>query len=190
MRTLPGVVSAAAVKDPPFRGNGERNGFICPGRPVPAGQDPPTATVIHVSDGYFATIGARMIDGREFTAQDRGDSAARRRRERGVRAAVLSRRARGRQDAAPGRNVPVEIIGVVNDIRQVAMAEPARPTIYLNNLQNSRVKTTIVARTSGEPLAMADAVRQAIWSIDPDQTITAVFTFDEPSAARWRARGC
>ncbi|HUL74590.1 MAG TPA: FtsX-like permease family protein, partial [Vicinamibacterales bacterium] len=74
---------------------------------------------------------------------------------------------------------PVEIIGVVNDIRQVAMAEPARPTIYLHNLQNSRVKTTIVARTSGEPLAMAAAIRGAVWSIDQDQAITAVFTFDD-----------
>jgi len=43
VRSLPGVVSAAAVKDPPFRGNGERNGFMIPGQPVPPGQDPPTA---------------------------------------------------------------------------------------------------------------------------------------------------
>ena len=78
-----------------------------------------------------------------------------------------------------GRSVPVEIIGVVNDIRQVAMAEPARPTMYLSNLQNSRIKTTIVARTSGDPLAMTNAVRQKIWAIDPNQAITAVFTFDD-----------
>jgi len=179
IRTLPGVVSAAAVKDPPFRGNGERNGFTLPGRPVPAGEDPPTATVIHISDGYFATIGAKMVGGREFTAHDRSDSPpvvvvneAFARQffpgERAVGKALLL-----------GRNVPVEIIGVVNDIRQVAMAEPARPTMYLSNLQNSRVKTTIVARTSGDPLAMANAVRQKIWAIDPNQAITSVFTFDD-----------
>ena len=179
VRRFPGVVSAAAVKDPPFRGNGERNGFNLPGRPVPAGEDPPTATVIHVSDGYFATIGAKMIGGREFTAQDRGDSPP----------VVVVNEAFARQffpgeravgkTLLFGRNVPVEIIGVVNDIRQVAMAEPARPTMYLGNLQNSRVKTTIVARTSGDPLAMANAVRQKIWAIDPNQAITAVFTFDD-----------
>ena len=59
------------------------------------------------------------------------------------------------------------------------MAEPAPPTIYLHNLQNTRVKTTIVARTAGEPLAMAEPIRQAIWSLDRDQAITAVFTFDD-----------
>ena len=30
-RTVPGVISAAAVKDAPFRGNGERNSFGPPG---------------------------------------------------------------------------------------------------------------------------------------------------------------
>ena len=67
----------------------------------------------------------------------------------------------------------------MNDIRQVAVSEPAQPTIYIHNLQNGRVKTTIVARTQGEPLAMAAAIRDAVWSLDPAQPITAIFTFDE-----------
>lgn len=178
VRALPGIVSVAAVKDPPLRGNGERNGFNIPGRPVPAGEDPPSATMIHVSYGYFATIGAK-VDGREYTPHDRAgapfvvvvnDAFARRHfpGERAVGKKLLM-----------GRDTEVEIIGVVNDIRQVAMAEPAQPTIYLHNLQNSRSKTTIVARTKGEPLEMADDIRKAIWSLDSEQAITAVFTFDE-----------
>jgi predicted permease len=178
VRALPGVVSAAAVKDPPLRGNGERNGFRIPGRVVPPGQDPPSATAIHVSDGYFATIGARLR-GREFTPQDRP----------GAPFVVVVNEAFARQffpgeDAlgkrlTMGASVTPEIVGVVNDIRQVAIAEPARPTLYLHNLQNSRVKTTIVARTTGDPLALAGPIREAVWSVDPQQPITAVFTFDE-----------
>jgi predicted permease len=178
VRTLPGIVSVAAVKDPPFRGNGERNGFNIPGRPVPAGEDPPSATVIHVSYGYFSTIGA-SIDGREYTPQDRlgapfvviiNDAFARR--------FFPGERAVGKKLLMGGR-APVEVIGVVNDIRQVAMSEPAQPTIYLHNLQNGRSKTTIVARTAGEPLAMTNSIRQAIWSLDSEQAITTVFTFDD-----------
>jgi predicted permease len=178
VRALPGVVSAAAVKDPPLRGNGERNGFRIPGRVVPPGQDPPSATAIHVSDGYFATIGARLR-GREFTPQDRP----------GAPFVVVVNEAFARQffpgeDAlgkrlTMGASVTPEIVGVVNDIRQVAIAEPARPTLYLHNLQNSRVKTTIVARTTGDPRALAGPIREAVWSVDPQQPITAVFTFDE-----------
>jgi ABC-type antimicrobial peptide transport system permease subunit len=59
------------------------------------------------------------------------------------------------------------------------MAEPAQPTMYLHNLQNGRSKTTIVARTQGNPLDLAPAIRDAIWSLDSQQAITAVFTFDE-----------
>jgi ABC-type antimicrobial peptide transport system permease subunit len=35
---------------------------------------------------------------------------------------------------------------------------------------------TLVARTSGDPMALAPAVRQAIWSIDPDQPVWKVRT--------------
>lgn len=187
VRMLPGIVSAAAVKDPPLRGNGERNGFLIPGQPVPAGQDGPIVSTIHVSDGYFQTIGARMVDGREFTPQDRFDAPfVIVVNEAFARQFFPGARAVG-QRVLRGANNPVEIVGVVNDIRQVAMAQPARPTMYLHNLQNSRVKTTIVARTQGDPLAMAGAIRDAVWAIDPQQPITGVFTFDE-SVSRALAR--
>ena len=187
VRMLPGIVSAAAVKDPPLRGNGERNGFLIPGQPVPAGQDGPSVAIIHVSDGYFQTIGARMVDGREFTPQDRFDAPfVIVVNEAFARQFFPGARAVG-QRVLRGANNPVEIVGVVNDIRQVAMAQPARPTMYLHNLQNSRVKTTIVARTQGDPLAMAGAIRDAVWAIDPQQPITGIFTFDE-SVSRALAR--
>ena len=179
VRGLPGVSSAAAVKDPPLRGNGERNGFVVPGRPVPAGQDSPTATTIHVSYGYFATIGARMVDGREYTPRDRaGAPLVIVVNEAFARTFFPGERAVGKR-LQVGPNVFIEIVGVVNDIRQVAIAEPAQPTMYVHNLQNARGKTTIVARTQGEPLAMANAIREAVWSIDPNQAITSVFTFND-----------
>ncbi|MEZ5291007.1 MAG: ABC transporter permease [Vicinamibacterales bacterium] len=179
VRALPGVVAAAAVKDPPFRGIGEGNGFTIPGRPLGPNGETPMATVIHVSEGYFATIGASLAAGREFTPFDRG----------GAPLVVVVNDAFARQffPGQPatgqqlqfGRSISAEIVGVVHDIRQVAVAEPAQPTIYLHNLQNSRVKTTVVARTSGDPLQLTRAVEEAIWSVDAAQPITAVFTFDD-----------
>jgi predicted permease len=178
VRQIPGVVSAAAVKDAPFRGNGERNSVQLAGAPVPVGQDPPLATVIHVSDGYFATIGATMADGREYSPADRGDTPF----VIVVNEAFANRFFPGRRAVGQRLDygtVQPEIIGVVKDIRQTSLAAAARPTIYLDNLQNSRVKTTIVARTAGDPAAMAAAIRAAIWSIDADQPIADVFTFDD-----------
>ncbi|HKJ03255.1 MAG TPA: FtsX-like permease family protein, partial [Longimicrobiales bacterium] len=178
-RGIPGVVSAGAVKDAPFRGQGERWGFTPPGMVVPEGEEGPTATVLHVSDGYFATIGARMVDGREFTPQDRADAPL----------VVVVNEALARkyfpgekavgQSLHLGGNNEVPIVGVVGDIRQSAMEEPGTPTIYVHNLQNNRVKVTLVVRTRGDPLLLARALREAIWSVDSQQAITSMFTFDE-----------
>jgi predicted lysophospholipase L1 biosynthesis ABC-type transport system permease subunit len=70
------------------------------------------------------------------------------------------------------------VIGVVGDVRQRGLAEPVDPAMYLHILQNLRVRMSIVIRTTGAPLAYANAVRQAIWSVDPNQTITDISTLD------------
>ncbi|MFI5312439.1 MAG: ADOP family duplicated permease, partial [Gemmatimonadales bacterium] len=181
VRLLPGVVSAGAVKNAPFRGGGERNSFIPPGMILGANEQAPVATYFHISDGYFKTIGARMVDGREYSALDRPDGPL----TVVVNQALASRwfpgvSAVGKAIDLGGPGNSAEIIGVVNDIRQMSMEAPASPAIYLNNMRNnSRVKTTIVARTQADPVAMARQIREAIWSLDKNQTISSVFTFDD-----------
>ncbi|HSG09805.1 MAG TPA: ADOP family duplicated permease, partial [Longimicrobiales bacterium] len=179
VRAVPGVVSAGAVKDAPFRGRGERWPVSTPDMVIPEGEEGPTATVLHVSDGYFATIGARIVDGREFTPQDRADAPL----VAVVNQALAKKYFPG--ESAVGRvlrlggDAAVPIVGVVRDIRQSAMDEAGAPTLYLSNLQNNRVKVTMVARTRGEPLLLARAVRDAIREVDSEQTITHMFTFEE-----------
>lgn len=180
VRALPGVESAAAVKHVPFRGNGERNSFGITGRTRPAGEDAPTAAIIHVSGGYFDTIGARLKGGREFTRDDRA----------GTPLVVMVNEAFERRHF-PGENAvgqrldfgrPAEIIGVVRDIRQVAMSQPSVPTIYISNLQNGRSQMTVVARTAGDPMALVPSIRQAVWTLDSQQAITDVYTFEDSIA--------
>jgi ABC-type antimicrobial peptide transport system permease subunit len=71
------------------------------------------------------------------------------------------------------------IIGVVGDIRQLAVDEPAIPTIYLNVFRNLRVRVNLVVRTNGDPTMMIRNVKEAIWSVDKTQTITSAFTLDD-----------
>ena len=178
VRALPGVISAGAVKDAPFNGNGERNSFLPQGMVLGDEEQRPTADFIHLSEGYFRTIGTPVLSGREFTVDDRfGEPWV-----LVVNKALAERYFPG--EDAVGKTLtigatPARIVGVVGDIRQRAMEIPADPVIYIHNLQNSRVKTTLVARTQGEPLSMVPLVRDAIWSIDRQQTITSIFTFDQ-----------
>jgi predicted permease len=194
-RTIPGVIAAGAVRDAPFRGAGEGNTpFTLAGVALQPGEPSPTARVMFVSEGYFQTIGARVVAGREFMRQDRPEVPA----PPGATAAappafypIVVNEAFVRQhlpgaetavgNALSGFGVPrAEIVGVVGNIRQMAMEEAATPTVYVNNtFFNSRGKTTLVVRTQGDLLAMARAMRDAVWSIDRDQTITSTFTFDD-----------
>ncbi|MBI4503747.1 MAG: ABC transporter permease [Gemmatimonadetes bacterium] len=183
VRELPGVISAAAVKDPPFQGAGENWPFVPEGTVLGTGQQPPTATVMHVSDGYFKTIGARVTRGREFTPQDRPDGPF-----VIVVNEALAKRFFPAQDPL-GRTLAFSggvpegtrgvIIGVVADIRQTAVEEAATPAVYVDNMLSSRVRTTIVVRTAADLLPLARRVRDVIWSVDKDQTITSIFTFED-----------
>jgi predicted permease len=178
-RTVPGVVAAGAVRDAPLRGSGENWNFAPPGMVLTAGQQAPDVNVNFISDGYLNAIGARMVAGREFTVEDRArsdfpvivnETLAKRYFPNGD--AVGSTLTLGSTQKAP-------IIGVVADIRQTTIDEAPRPAMYVNNMLQSRVKTTLVARTRGDPLAVARAIREAIWSLDHDQAMTSIFTFDE-----------
>jgi len=68
----------------------------------------------------------------------------------------------------------IQIIGVVGDFRQKSLSEPAEPTAYIHYPQNMRAGLSLAIRTTGDPLRYANAVREAIWSVDRDQTITSV----------------
>jgi predicted permease len=70
----------------------------------------------------------------------------------------------------------MEIVGVVGDIRQRSLTEVAEPMAYLPYLQNQRSGLSIAVRTDGDPLRYATPVREAIWSVNRDQTITSLET--------------
>ncbi|MBK8250535.1 MAG: ABC transporter permease [Gemmatimonadetes bacterium] len=179
VRAVPGVVSAGAVKEAPFQGTGERVGFRLPGMVVPAGEDSPTAAMLNVSDGFFAVMGTRVEGGREFLPADRRDAPP----------VVVVNRAFARRwfpgrDAVGerlvfGANAGVEIVGVVQGIRQSEVAAEAEPTIYVHEMQQGRVGVNLVVRTHGSPLAIAAAVRRAIREVDPLQVIRTTFTMEE-----------
>lgn len=179
VRTVPGVMSAGAAKDVPFRGTGERSGFLPPGAELRPGEDPPTAQVLHISDGYFKAIGTPLLAGREFLPQERADTPwVVIVNQAFVKKYLPSGKPVG-QRLRLGSTLNADIIGVVGDIRQSAIDEPGTPTIYLDEMQNGRVRVNLAIRTAGPPLAMTRRIEDAIWSIDRDQTITSVFTFDD-----------
>jgi predicted permease len=165
-----------AAKDFPLRGEGEAwPRIVVPGA-GPGGADREVRLqVVHASTDYFRAMGIPLKAGRTFTAADR-DSAP----PVFVVNEAFARRYWPNENAV-GKSVrlgrtPVQIVGVVGDVRYRSLAEPAEPMAYLHYLQNMRSPMSIAVRTAGDPLRYANAVRQAIWEVNRDQTITRVET--------------
>src|SRR5215472_3283400 len=79
------------------------------------------------------------------------------------------------------------IIGITKDAKQEDWVATPFPEVYLAAFQNkdflSNPKSyfayiTLVARTAGDPAAIASAMKEAVWSFDRNLTISQVVTMD------------
>ncbi len=175
IRAVPGARSAALVRAVPFGGNMETAPTAFDGRAV---DDPAHALAVHVnvvSDGYFATIGLPLRLGRDFDARDdaRAPMVA-------VVSEELARRAwpgqspLGRRLRAEGWPEWATVVGVVAGAKHLTLAEALRPQVYVHFRQRPLIFTSVVVRTTGDPMALAESVRRAVWRVDPDQPMWKV----------------
>jgi predicted permease len=173
---VPGVQSVGAAKNFPLRGTGEvRSPVLVPGSAAGAAERELRVPVMHVSADYFKAMGIPLRAGRAFGPGDREDAPP----VWIVNESFARRHWPG--ESAVGKTIqlgetPIQIIGVVGDIRQRSLTEPAEPYAYIHYRQNMRSGLSLAVRTTGEPLRLANAVREAVWSVDRDQTITSVET--------------
>src|SRR6185436_907527 len=76
-------------------------------------------------------------------------------------------------------NLAWEIVGVVGDIRSRGLNRDAQPIVYRIVPQDPWRNATLVVRTSGPPLALAEIVRKAILEIDPEQPVANIRSLEE-----------
>jgi putative ABC transport system permease protein len=179
---LPGVTAAAAINWLPFGGFLTSGDFhFEDGRPFPPDYmvDKPC-----VSPGYFHAMGIRMISGRDFSEQDNAQAPG---------AVILSQSVARR--FWPGQN-PVgkritgedhpeakdwlTIIGVVEDVKQMGMADKRGGAIYQSLAQVGRLGWTshvaFVVRTQSNPEPLAATMRAVVREVDKDQPVETVVT--------------
>ena len=68
------------------------------------------------------------------------------------------------------------VVGIVGDVRQNGLAADPPPVVYFNQRTAPRVLTTIVARTSGDPMLLSEPIRAAVRQVDPNQPIRRITT--------------
>jgi predicted permease len=170
---LAGVVSAAAVRGlpgTPFHSNG---GYWLEGGPGPneTGVRSPQAVFTVVTPDYFRTMQIPLVDGRDFDGRD-VDTAP----MVAIVNRALARRAFGTENPIGHRIQSgldtlafMTIVGVVGDARVYDPSRAPLPEIFMPYRQHPNFATsmTIVARTSGEPLAAAHAIAGVVRQVNP-----------------------
>jgi predicted permease len=84
---------------------------------------------------------------------------------------------------------PMQVVGVLGDIRNVNLAADPRPEIYMPFAQRPWASMNLIARVEGDPHRFISAIRGAVLAIDRDQPVTAVKSMEqvlETAAARPR----
>jgi len=181
IEALPGVRSASLAQTVPFGGTNS-TGIRAAGQ---ADDAPPMLADINiVAPRYFETLGVPLLLGRDFNQADNAsepkvviinEACARQlfpqENPLGKRLAVK----RGRTEFGQ----PLEIIGVVSDVRYISLFEPARPHVYQTTLQRYASTLTLHVRADGNPSGLIAAVRREVQTLDRHLPIFNVRTLAE-----------
>lgn len=170
IKQTPGVESVAVTAGVPF-------GYLIfpfniEGDPLPRGD----AVVRYdsINPDYFKTLKARLISGREFNDRDTSNAP---------RVAIINETLAqqffggadplGKQISMNhlGERIKMQIIGVVSDIRQEELQQPALPQVYASFEQTPWLSASFVIRPTGANLAgLKESVQKVIWEVDPNQS--------------------
>ncbi|HKG22871.1 MAG TPA: FtsX-like permease family protein, partial [Blastocatellia bacterium] len=83
------------------------------------------------------------------------------------------------QRLAMGGNQPLEIIGVVANVMNEDMDDPAEPHVYFPFAQSPVLAMTLVIRAESSPTQVVGAVRDAVAALDPNQPVSNIKTMHQ-----------
>ncbi len=186
---IPGVSMAAATSQfpPNVFGRGE---FWIEGHEQKEEGRLPTAYTTLATEGYFETLGMRLIRGRTFNTTDLPGTPF---------VAVIN------EDVArlyfPGQN-PIgqrlklggpdsqnpffEVVGIVNSTKNRRLQAPSQPEMFasIRQAEGWNNQLSLVVRTERDPYSFLDLIRHEVTGLDPDQPVYNIQTIQEAFAAR------
>lgn len=170
LAALPGVRSVAATSQLPLTGSGSLAPYAYDEKTA-QNWESVTAEGRPATPGFLATMGTRLLAGRDFTASDLEPDAA----PVVIIDEFLARKVWGDQSPI-GQRLQVresshdtpfaEVVGVSEHIRMLDLAQPGREVLI--RPMASWFRRSWVMRADGDPEALAPAVRQVIARLDPD----------------------
>jgi putative ABC transport system permease protein len=145
-----------------------------------------------VSPSYFHTLSIPMLYGREFSESDSADSA---------RVVVINQdlanelwpheNAIGKPllaaEGSQKENKPRVVVGVIADIKEIGLDQPARPTVYIpqsqvfdsfNEMTNFWFASTCIVKTA-RPLNLDGEIRNIVAAVDPQEPVARIESMEK-----------
>jgi predicted permease len=181
LRGLPAVSAVGAVNTLPLTGGGAVLTTIIDDFPPAEGEFPPVFVIRRATPGYFEAMGIPVAEGREFIPDDHGLRLGSLLINESFKAEYWpTESALGKRMTTAG--APARVVGVVGDIRDTGLSEPAEQFIYkpmLDSVGGGVRPMRVVIRSSAEPTALVPAVRGIVADMDPDLPITDLRPMDD-----------
>jgi predicted permease len=185
---LPGVVAAGYSTSIPLAWKGGTSGFYPEGLKAPIPGMAYDANHREVSTNYLKAMNIPLRHGRYFESSDNAQSVPvaiineTMARQYWPGENALGRRFKVGDPDEPGKQWK-QIVGIVADVRQMGLDEPAKAEMYLPYQQITDwpgyIPRDLAIRTTGDTSNLAGAVRQIIREVDPDQPVSNVATMAE-----------
>jgi putative ABC transport system permease protein len=190
VRELPGVISVATASATPLE-RGLNTVVFRHGVDSNDRHDMVMIEFRSVSPEYFRTLAIPLLSGREFTDADSADSAR----------VVVVNEALARDlwpqqnpigkpllagEGSSAQNKPRVVVGVVADIKEIGLDQPARATIYVpqaqvldsfNEMTNYWFASSLLVRTAGG-LVLDNELRSVVASVDPEEPVAQIDTME------------
>jgi hypothetical protein len=202
LRQVPGVVEASYALYSPMEGNNWSSRISIAGRKVDPAQ-PEGSSWNRVGTRYFETVGTKVLRGRLLADSDTPGS---------TRVAVVNDAFRRRffDKAEPlGQRVGIgdeshasdfEIVGVVEDVKYTAAADPVRPMLFLPAFQHvkyeqggdgsvqarSGLMRTLIVQTRPGAGTLEAQIRRALAEVEQSVTVVRVFPHVDQVSVNFR----
>ncbi len=173
---IPGVQSVASTSELPLAGDTWIDDVTRPDHPVPPGHEP-TANIRWISPGYAPTLRIPLVAGRDLTDDDKNHPTN-----------ILISQDAARSIFPDGNPVghilhlndttDFTVVGVLADAR-INQLDHTAPMIYIPYWQQTWWRVTFLVRSPQPASALANSMRRAIWSVDPEVAITTLKSLDQ-----------
>jgi len=180
VESVPGVIRASYARRPPLidEEEGEMQAVVIPGVQPPPGSDHFKIRYNIVGPKFFATVGARLKEGREFNDFDRPSTAP----------VVIINDAIARRfwpgQSAVGKALQIDkkelqVVGVVEAGRYSHLHETVQPYLFLPFTQVFSGECTLLVETAGDPRGMLPAILKSTTAVAKNLPIVNAVTFRE-----------